>query len=289
MKVPAHLQIERIKLAPGQEWADASPAWRFVRLVSGAAYWFGGAETRPLAEGEVVLAAPALSGVVRASQIGEAVVQFFYFAPDLLCGLLTAEERRFFEPGGAREVTELQFLPSTHPVARQFAALGGSTLEHPGLARRLEVLGLAAAVFDEELARQQPPSSLGASALQRFQQIVAQMPDTEMVNHSPDELAHLCGCSARHFNRLFRKHFGTSTRAWQTELRLLKARQLLTHTEEKVIQVALDSGYRNLSLFNFLFKRRFGMTPSDWRRKGARQAGNGSNGAKAAQSHPAHS
>lgn len=281
MKVPAHLQIERIKLAPGQEWTDTAPAWRFVRLMSGAAYWFGGAETRPLADGEIVLAAPGLQGTVRASQIGEVVLQFFYFAPDLLCGLLTVDERRFFEMGGANGVIGLQFLPSTHPVARQFANLGASESEHPGLARRLEVLGLAAAVFDEEMSRQQPPSSLGATALQRFQQIVAQMPDTEMVNHSPEELAHLCGCSARHFNRLFRKHFGTSTRSWQTELRLLKARQLLTHTEEKVIQVALDSGYRNLSLFNFLFKRRFGMTPSDWRRKGTKAGSNGSNGARA--------
>jgi len=282
MKVPAHLQIEQVKLAPGQEWVDAASAWRFVRLMSGAAYWFGGAETRPLADGEIVLAAPGLHGTVRASQIGEVVIQFFYFAPDLLCGLLTVDERRFFEAGGANGVTGLQFLPSTHPVARQFAALGTSQSEHPGLARRLEVLGLAAAVFDEEMSRQPPPSTLGATALQRFQQIVAHMPDTEMTNHSPDELAHLCGCSARHFNRLFRKHFGTSTRAWQTELRLLKARQLLTHTEEKVIQVALDSGYRNLSLFNFLFKRRFGMTPSDWRRKGTKAGTNGSNGVRAA-------
>ena len=34
----------------------------------------------------------------------------------------------------------------------------------------------------------------------------------------------------------------------------------------KVAEIAADCGYRNLSLFNTLFKRRFGMTPTDWRR-----------------------
>ena len=88
-----------------------------------------------------------------------------------------------------------------------------------------------------------------------------------MINHTPAQLASLCGCSGRHFNRLFRSCFGISVRARQTELRLLKARQLLTETEKKVLEIAVDSGYRNLSLFNLLFKRQFGMTPSETRRK----------------------
>jgi AraC-like DNA-binding protein len=35
--------------------------------------------------------------------------------------------------------------------------------------------------------------------------------------------------------------------------------------------VALDSGYRSVSLFNTLFKRRFGVSPSEWRRLAAEQ------------------
>jgi len=86
-------------------------------------------------------------------------------------------------------------------------------------------------------------------------------------------LASLCGCSARHFNRLFRSCFGISVRARQTQLRLIKARQLLSETEKKVLEIALDSGYRNLSLFNLLFKRQFGMTPSESRRRWKKDAG----------------
>jgi AraC-like DNA-binding protein len=50
-------------------------------------------------------------------------------------------------------------------------------------------------------------------------------------------------------------------------LRLLKARQLLSDPGLPVAQAAMDSGYRHLSLFNSLFKKRFGMTPTEWRQQ----------------------
>ena len=41
----------------------------------------------------------------------------------------------------------------------------------------------------------------------------ANLPDTELITRSPEELARLCDCSARHFNRLFRDHFGVTPEA----------------------------------------------------------------------------
>ena len=70
--------------------------------------------------------------------------------------------------------------------------------------------------------------------------IIQQMPENELVRHTPEQLATLCECSTRHFSRLFRKHFGTSVRSRQTELRLLKARQLLLETDAKITSVALS-------------------------------------------------
>jgi hemolysin activation/secretion protein len=56
-------------------------------------------------------------------------------------------------------------------------------------------------------------------------------------------------------------------RAHQTELRLQRARQLLADADAKIINVAYNSGYRHLGLFNAMFKKRFGLTPSEWRRQ----------------------
>src|SRR5262249_4810134 len=107
----------------------------------------------------------------------------------------------------------------------------------------------------------------------RFRELIQQMPDKEILNQSPDALAQLCGCSPRHFGRLFRRYFGVSLRTKQIELRLLLARQLLMDTDSKIIQVAMESGYRSLGLFNVMFKRAFGMTPTEWRRKHTKKNG----------------
>jgi AraC-like DNA-binding protein len=48
-------------------------------------------------------------------------------------------------------------------------------------------------------------------------------------------------------------------------MRLLKARDLLADSNEKVMTVAMAAGYRHLSLFNAMFKKQFGMTPTEWR------------------------
>jgi AraC-like DNA-binding protein len=56
-----------------------------------------------------------------------------------------------------------------------------------------------------------------------------------------------------------------SFRQKQAQVRLLRAQELLATTESKVVEVALESGYQSLSLFNFMFKRHFGVTPAKWR------------------------
>ena len=58
-------------------------------------------------------------------------------------------------------------------------------------------------------------------------------------------------------------------RARQIELRLQRARQLLADSNAKVINIAYNSGYRHLGLFNAMFKKRFGVTPSEWRQQNA--------------------
>ena len=267
MKIPGHLRIEEILLPAGREWSDDTGAWRFLRVSRGAAYWLEPSRPRAFSEGELLVLAPSVKAVIRASQLTEVLLHGFDFAPAILCGFFTLAERHYFESGGARAMERVQFLPSTHPLARRFAELLARRPLGGELAQRAEVLGFASAYFGDGLSRSHSPATRGVSAQRRFQEIICQMPDSELILHTPEHLAGLCGCSPRHFNRLFHQRFGESPRSRQTELRLLKARELLGTTEEKIIQVALDSGYRSLSLFNSLFKRRFGLTPSGWRRK----------------------
>ena len=51
-----------------------------------------------------------------------------------------------------------------------------------------------------------------------------------------------------------------------------RAQQLLVESEDKIINVALESGYRHLGLFNAMFKKRFGVTPSQWRQQNVKSS-----------------
>jgi len=102
---------------------------------------------------------------------------------------------------------------------------------------------------------------------ERFRQLVGKMSESELATRSLTQLAEELHCSERHFSRLFREEFHISLRSRQTELRLQRARQLLAESDAKIISVAYESGYRHLGLFNAMFKRRFGVTPSQWRQQ----------------------
>ncbi|MCK9361911.1 helix-turn-helix domain-containing protein [Patescibacteria group bacterium] len=48
-------------------------------------------------------------------------------------------------------------------------------------------------------------------------------------------------------------------------MRILKACEILAHTDKKVIEVALDVGYQNITFFNRMFKKIMGITPHSYR------------------------
>ncbi|MCX8156532.1 MAG: helix-turn-helix transcriptional regulator [Verrucomicrobiae bacterium] len=105
------------------------------------------------------------------------------------------------------------------------------------------------------------------SARERLEAYISRLPKEEWIRREPAELAQICGCSLRHLRRLFRQCFGVSLRTQQTEFRLHRASQLLMETDDKILSIAWAVGFRHLGLFSRMFKRRFRMTPSEWRAK----------------------
>ena len=65
--------------------------------------------------------------------------------------------------------------------------------------------------------------------------------------------------------------WGTGFLTCVSELRLKKACHFLREGRQKIIDIALESGFGSLAHFNYAFKRRFGMTPTEWRERNAPQ------------------
>lgn len=79
------------------------------------------------------------------------------------------------------------------------------------------------------------------------------------------ELADAAHLSPSRFSSLFVQTVGTSPMDYLIQLRLSHAVSLLESTDMKIIEVAAECGFRNLSNFNRLFKLHIGKLPSELR------------------------
>lgn len=73
--------------------------------------------------------------------------------------------------------------------------------------------------------------------------------------------------SASHISHLFKKENGMSIRAYCNNLKLEDAKKLLLQTDSTVTEIAFDVGFHDTSYFIFLFKKRFDISPLQYRKK----------------------
>ncbi len=82
-----------------------------------------------------------------------------------------------------------------------------------------------------------------------------------------DDLAADLGLSARQLRRLVEREYGVSPVALAQTRRLLLAKHLLTDSSLSMVDVAFASGFASLRRFNTLFRDRYGLTPTNLRRR----------------------
>jgi len=87
--------------------------------------------------------------------------------------------------------------------------------------------------------------------------------------HEPLRLSflaqHVAKISPGHLARLFRRRHGVSYTDYLRELRMQKAADLLGGTKSAIGRIAARVGYEDPSRFATHFRRRFGLTPRDFR------------------------
>ena len=73
--------------------------------------------------------------------------------------------------------------------------------------------------------------------------------------------------SEKYISRYFKEHFHITISQYVTYLRLEHAKHLLQDTDIPVTEVAMQSGYQNVSYFIRSFKKTYGMSPLKYRNK----------------------
>jgi AraC-like DNA-binding protein len=264
--IQPHLVINEVRLPKGGEWLHQFRGWCLAHIVSGISYWQEQNGMREIAAGSTLVFPAEAERVLRASRLNEVVIVYFCVDTGKLHGLLNLREQRFLKEAAEQKNSAPRVSSPASPISDRFRNLRPSPETSPS-STRLRLLQLFFDVFDWE-TNQDPTANLSwTDGRKRFREMLNKMAVSEFVELSVSELAPMMSCTPRHFNRLFREELGSSFREKQIELRLAKACELLTTSNAKVIDVALESGYQSSSVFSQLFKKHLGVSPGRWRRQ----------------------
>jgi AraC-like DNA-binding protein len=84
--------------------------------------------------------------------------------------------------------------------------------------------------------------------------------------------AKAAGLSPYHFHHTFRLAFHQTPMRFLQECRLRAARRPLVETDQSVTAIGLAVGFESPSSFSWLFRKRFGLCPRQFRAQRARRA-----------------
>lgn len=107
---------------------------------------------------------------------------------------------------------------------------------------------------------------MGEKNEQKIKHILTRIEMDYGKNLTIEDMAKACGYSSSHFMRWFKENTGFSFNGYLIEYRLNRAADELRNREKTIINIANDVGFDNLSNFNRLFKKRFLITPSEFRK-----------------------
>jgi hemolysin activation/secretion protein/AraC-like DNA-binding protein len=270
MAVPAHLaKFEKI-IPNGAEWIMAAQDWVVLQLSEGVAYVFDSKAGRELPQGGVIVCPPNSRVALTASVLGRAVFRGMAMRVGSLTGFLTSLERHCLETEVARQCAPFLALAPDSEMARRLTQIFAQD-QAPALANRLAFAQtfaeLVAPQLREALNKGIENEKNQQEAKGRLRQLIGRIPESELSSLSLGELARQLHCCERHASRLFREECGTSFPSYVSDIRLRKACHLLLQGNRKIIDVALESGHGSLAHFNYVFKVRFHMTPTEWRER----------------------
>jgi AraC-like DNA-binding protein len=165
------------------------------------------------------------------------------------------------------KATDIPFFPTTvifdQIVISQYLDLH-IAIEQPSstLERQSVLLNLLVQLISRFSEKRSSPRLLGLGhhAIKRAHEYLSEHHDE---NVSLEDLAAIANLSPFHFNRIFSEQMGMPPHAYQTQLRILRAKALL-RKGLSIPAVAMETGFADQSHFTRHFKRLVAVTPGQY-------------------------
>ncbi len=185
----------------------------------------------------------------------------FRFAPDCFEQITADAGLR----GGGTAFRAVRIAPSR--ALAPFVALASlGVLARTALAWDELAFSLAAEVLRQTTVQPtREVSAVPAAVLGRVTQVLRLIDEAPERDMSLDRLAQHAGLSPYHFLRTFERATGATPHQYVLRARLRAAAERLADEPAKIIDVALDCGFDDVSNFNRAFRNEFSMTPRAYR------------------------
>ncbi len=265
-QAPDYLSLRSVQLEGHAKWVIGTGELHLFFPTRGAGEFVGRGVTQRFAAGDVLVVSGASGGVMSPRPKGDLALSAFSVSAEQLSPLFASQEIALLQQM-LRGLKRPRHYPAGGAVAFECSRLLGEVPAELTLAHRSQLLRVAAVVLSEEFRNLGAERSGYIGIDEHLAQVLGKLSAEEILSLSVGELAERFGCSRRHLNRLFQEYFGVSAIGLRMEMRLLRALALLRDPRTKVIHVAEQSGFNHLGLFNTCFKRRFGLSPAEWRRQ----------------------
>lgn len=256
------LGIRTVRLAPSEE-VPARGGFEFLMLASGCAYWLEGEIGIMLQPDELLVVNGEQFGCLRGAKYEPSIVNVFSIRLEWLQGIISIEEQLQIRRS-LKDLSLPAVISKNHPATQAYRSqrdeLGTSDLF--SRARFLEVLALL--VRSRTCSMKERDGAPSCSCEERMGRYFGSLSLLEIRDLSVSRLAQICGCSARHAGRVFRRIYGLSLRSKQVEIRMDQATELLEVGGLTVERVAELCGYTDAQHFRVAFRRCFGVAPTEW-------------------------
>ncbi len=227
-----------------------------------------------IAEGDLLLLPPGMLHGTGERPHTEFVTDSFVFRLEMLESQLPDScTTQYFAPLAAGTISFPVYLPAKDPAAgvlrESFASIRRTFLEKPfgyELEIKSELLHMFFLLYRHvPFERNDPAHKEITDKLKLVLQFIQEHYQRPV---TVQELARLCHFSEYHFMRFFKRHMNMTCIEYLNQYRLEMASRQLAATEQPVTSIALESGFNNISYFNRVFKKKFGVTPKEYRRLG---------------------
>ncbi|QTH40162.1 helix-turn-helix domain-containing protein [Cohnella sp. LGH] len=223
----------------------------FLFVVRGEATISVNEKEYKLRRGSVLHAAPGMRMDARATGLTEYEYYTVYYSFGDASGGRECDVHFLLDPAASPRVAEL--LAVLHQNARTKDGIG-----------RLRAKQLFLSVLDQVLTGCKHREAVSAPGRRAIEAAVDYINGHYMDPLTLDELAELHAMSPKSFSYFFHKHTGLRPIDYVIHYRMERARELLGEGNYLVRDVAVSVGYANPLYFSRAFKKKFGVSPTDY-------------------------